>query len=214
MVLRGLSSSCPISAADIRPGYGPAKRDFDRQYLLMPLFRNLSFGPTALFSGLGISANQATWISFVLGLAGIVMIANGDYAWVVAGVIFVNLWSITDYIDGNLGRYHQQSSLYGKFLDDFRGEIVAPRALARSVDLDGDGRSETASRAAAASETKLGQRPGLYTTLVGTVPALDFDSSPSRPSRSLGRSGGIGGVGGLAGCGKTPCAAFNRMVHG
>ena len=40
------------------------------------------------------------------------------------GVICVYLWSITDYVDGNIARFKKTTSRYGKFLDDFGGELI------------------------------------------------------------------------------------------
>jgi phosphatidylglycerophosphate synthase len=112
------------TAADIRSSYDDAKRDFDRRFVIMPLFRSISFYPTAVFARLGISPNGATWLSLVLGWIGCAVMTQGSYASMLAGVILINLWSLTDYIDGNLARYFNQSSVYGRFLDQFGGITV------------------------------------------------------------------------------------------
>jgi phosphatidylglycerophosphate synthase len=66
---------------------------------------------------LGLTANQTTGLSLLVLLLGCACLAVGSYPAVIAGTVFVNLWLVLDFVDGNIARYERSSSHYGEFID-------------------------------------------------------------------------------------------------
>lgn len=108
----------------IRSGYDERKRAFDDLFVLAPWLRRVSFYPTAAFVQWGVSATQATYVSLLFGVLAWPLLAHGGGFWMFAGVVCVWIWSLMDYVDGNIARFSGTSSSYGKFLDDFGGVVI------------------------------------------------------------------------------------------
>lgn len=73
--------------------------------------------PSWLFLRLGLSANQVTVLSFLIGLGGCVMIALGDFFTTLLGIILLQIWILLDYADGNVARYNGKCTPLGAFID-------------------------------------------------------------------------------------------------
>jgi hypothetical protein len=112
------------SVADIRAGYDVRKGSFDARFVFAPWVRRLSFYPTALFARWGISPIQTTWLSIALGVAGCAVMALGSYPCLLVGVLLVHGWYLADFVDGNLARWLKTPTRYGKFIDDFGGQLM------------------------------------------------------------------------------------------
>lgn len=114
-----------FTLGEIRQSLGE-KREIDKQeYLLFDsVFRPLSFYLTWLFLRLGISANQVTYISLLVGLTGLGLLAFGGYGARVLGALLLNFWIVLDCVDGNIARCTSSSSRFGFFLDTTTGHII------------------------------------------------------------------------------------------
>jgi len=120
MVKRSLS----INA--IRSKYSEEKRISDKDNLWGSLvLRRISYYPTWLFLRLGVSANEVTGISLIIGCVGCIFLASGNYDNTIIGVLLINMWALFDYVDGNVARYNDSCSKYGEFLDAFDGIVVS-----------------------------------------------------------------------------------------
>lgn len=109
----------------IRLSYARAKRDQDREDLwIYYVIRKISFCPTWLFLKLGISANQATYISIIVGVIGCSFLAFGNYENKIIGALLVNFWIVLDCVDGNIARYKETFSNYGEFVDALGGYLL------------------------------------------------------------------------------------------
>ncbi len=84
-----------------------------------------SFYLTWIFLHLNISANQATYISLIVGLAGCAFLALGSYTGKLVGALMINLGFALDCVDGNIARYRKSFTHYGEFIDALVGYIVA-----------------------------------------------------------------------------------------
>lgn len=114
------------SLRDIRLTYTEEKREQDKGNVWIYLvIRRLSFYPTWAFLKLGISANQATFISIVVGILGCAFLAAGGYRNSVVGALLVSGWSVLDCVDGNLARLTGSASRYGGFLDGLTGYMMS-----------------------------------------------------------------------------------------
>ena len=76
--------------------------------------RPLSFYPAWLCIKMGISANAVTWAGLFIGIAGCVLFALGHMIW---GAVLVNIYGLSDYIDGDIARATKTQSDYGGRLD-------------------------------------------------------------------------------------------------
>ena len=116
-----------ITMQAIRATYSAEKKISDKNNLWGYLvLRRISFHFTWLFLKLGISANQVTVLSLVVGLAGCGFLAFGNYIGIVIGVLLANIWALLDYVDGNIARYNKCASDYGLFLETWVWAIFGP----------------------------------------------------------------------------------------
>ncbi|MDY6876667.1 MAG: CDP-alcohol phosphatidyltransferase family protein [Chloroflexota bacterium] len=72
-----------------------------------------------------MSANQATWTGFALGLLACVSLGTGLTPFLKLGAWLYLLNALFDHVDGNIARYYGKTNHYGKFLDGSAGVIVA-----------------------------------------------------------------------------------------
>lgn len=84
-----------------------------------------SFYLAWIFLHLNISANQATYISLIVGLTGCAFLALGSYSGKLVGALMINLGFALDCVDGNIARYRKSFTRYGEFIDALVGYIVA-----------------------------------------------------------------------------------------
>ncbi|MCK5004052.1 MAG: CDP-alcohol phosphatidyltransferase family protein [Candidatus Aminicenantes bacterium] len=72
----------------------------------------------------GITPNQITVLSFILGILGAISYSFGQYHFFIAGGILMQLSSIFDCADGMLARSKNICTRYGAYLDLFLDRIV------------------------------------------------------------------------------------------
>ena len=89
--------------------------------LFAPIAKNL----TPFFIKLNFSANKITLFSGLVGILGAISFSsNNKYAVLIGSLGYITYY-LLDYIDGNVARTKNKSSITGKFLDTFMGPIVA-----------------------------------------------------------------------------------------
>ena len=114
-----------LTLNNIRLSYARAKREQDREDLwVYYVIRKISFYPTWLFLKIGISANQATFISIIVGVIGCSFLAFGNYGTRIMGALLINFWIVLDCVDGNIARYKETFSNYGEFIDALGGYLL------------------------------------------------------------------------------------------
>ena len=92
--------------------------------------RHISIYITRLCLILGLSANQATLTSLLLGItAGIFFTKPQPLYWFI-GLLVLFLALIFDFVDGEIARYRKQSSLEGKYFDVIVMYFMYPYILA------------------------------------------------------------------------------------
>ena len=80
---------------------------------------------TPFFIYFNLSANKITLISGLIGILGAILFSTNNKYLVFVGSLGYISYYILDYIDGNVARIQNKSSITGKFLDTFMGPIVA-----------------------------------------------------------------------------------------
>ncbi|GAA3590342.1 hypothetical protein GCM10022223_01010 [Kineosporia mesophila] len=81
------------------------------------VLRKLSWRLTGPAERLGLTPNQVTAGSFVLGLIAAGLIATGDRFPAVIGALLLQLCVVVDCVDGELARYRRRFSRFGAWLD-------------------------------------------------------------------------------------------------
>jgi len=114
-----------ISIKDIKTTYSEDKMGLEKQNKVWLYYvgRLPSFYLTWVFLRLNISANQATYICLVVGLASCIFLAFGSYA--LTGAILASIYLVLDCVDGNIARYRNSESPFGKFIDASGSYIVS-----------------------------------------------------------------------------------------
>jgi len=103
---------------------------YQRSWLEKNISRKISILFTKLFLQLGISANQASFISFfVLIVAGLFFIYANPTYWII-GLILHYIDIVLDYTDGEIARYNKSASVSGNYIDDFFGAFSTPYIFA------------------------------------------------------------------------------------
>ncbi len=90
----------------------------------LPIIRMLSRATTPHLANLGMTANQATTLGLVAGLAAAACFAQGGTAWQVAGAVLFFVYYLLDYCDGELARMLGTSSRFGALYDDIVDGVV------------------------------------------------------------------------------------------
>ena len=110
----------------IRAQYTEEKRLLDKDTnLWVYLFvRKFSFYITWVCLKLGISANQVTLSSILIGMLGCLLFVFGGKVNTVMGAVLINVWAVLDCVDGNLARLLNTKSKYGWFLDSITGFMM------------------------------------------------------------------------------------------
>lgn len=89
------------------------------------IFAPIAKKVTPFFINLNLSANKITLISGLVGILGAIFFSsNNKYAVLVGSLGYISYY-ILDYVDGNVARIRNKSSIYGKFLDTYMGPIVS-----------------------------------------------------------------------------------------
>lgn len=81
------------------------------------IVRKLSKPVTAIALRLGISPNTITMVSFLLGIAAAAAFATGQWGWILAGAILLQVSLIVDCVDGEVARSTGTFSALGAWLD-------------------------------------------------------------------------------------------------
>ena len=110
----------------IKSFYNDEKKESDST---LPFFhrnvvRPISFYFSVPLLYLGFSANQVSFLSLVFSLIGNFQFTIGSYWNMSLGVILIIFAIVFDFVDGNIARFKNESSQYGKFLDGTFGFIM------------------------------------------------------------------------------------------
>jgi len=96
----------------------PEKKHFDVEKSIVP-------NHTKFLHNIGISANLATIVTFILGISGIVvMVLMPNYTGLVIAATLITLRNIGDTVDGKIARGSGTTSPLGGFLDIFTDWII------------------------------------------------------------------------------------------
>lgn len=112
---------------DIRSKYSEEKKISDKNNLWgYFVLRRISYYLTWIFLRLGISADQVTGISLIIGSLGCIFLASKGYrnGNTIIGALLVNIWALLDYVDGNIARFNNSCSKCGEFFDALTGYTV------------------------------------------------------------------------------------------
>ena len=113
-----IESAVPYTYREVRSSYGGAKAAQERDDIMFRWFaRPLSFPIAWLALRLGLSPNHVTYLSLVLNLLGLALMASGIRSAMATGVGIILLALILDAADGNMARTAQRFSPLGEWLE-------------------------------------------------------------------------------------------------
>jgi hypothetical protein len=101
------------------------KRDYERY---MPLsryiYRPVGFLVTWLAVRIGMTTEFASFLSAILGAAGLLLLTSKSTNLVIGGIVLLHLFNLFDCVDGSIARVMKTENPYGKFLDSVIGDAV------------------------------------------------------------------------------------------
>ena len=86
--------------------------------------RHISLAITRLLLPLPITPNQATVVAFLLGCAGAVCVAMGQWGWMALGAALYQASTIFDNVDGEIARLKRIFSPIGEWLDTLSDDLT------------------------------------------------------------------------------------------
>ena len=99
------------------------KKDTDGP-VSMILNRPISLRISKVLLKTGITPNQISVLSFIVGLAGASLFFFGEYFYLILGGIIIHIHSIVDGCDGEIARLKLRRTKYGGYLDSFLDRYV------------------------------------------------------------------------------------------
>lgn len=128
-------------AEKVRSSYPDEKRAWDETYpMIAYVWRPLSFGFSAWLMERGVTANQVTLLTALLGAFSLGAFAVGDTAWRLAGALGIVLYNFLDCVDGNIARSSPpEIPPRGKFFDGLVGNAYTLSYLFLGLGLRGEG---------------------------------------------------------------------------
>lgn len=88
------------------------------------LNRRVSLAITRRLAGVPVTPNQISIVTMLLGIASGVAVAQGSYAFGVAGAAVLQLQSTLDGVDGELARLRSQCTRLGQWLDTLSDDLA------------------------------------------------------------------------------------------
>ena len=103
---------------------------YQRNWFDRNLTRRISIYFTKVFLKMGISANQATAVDLLIGLAaGALLVSPKPGHWLI-GIFLFYAYFVFDCVDGEIARYRKTASPVGSYLDGGLGTLMWPYILA------------------------------------------------------------------------------------
>ena len=103
------------SAHYFKESYPAWKRKRD-PIMVRFLYRPISFCFSAIFANMGLSGNDVSNISTIVGIVACCVLFIPNYVIGIIGALLINFWIILDCTDGNIARSVQKLA-YGEFID-------------------------------------------------------------------------------------------------
>ncbi len=86
-------------------------------WMVRNILRDAALPITWLLLHTPVTANQVTFFSLCIGLAGIFLLALKPACFFLIGMLLLQFWYLLDHVDGQIARYRKTSSLTGRFFD-------------------------------------------------------------------------------------------------
>jgi hypothetical protein len=108
----------PYTYAEVRASYSGDKAYQERHDVVTRFFsRPLSFPVAWAALRLGLTPNHVTWISLVMNIAGLGLMATGNRLCMAWGVVVILAALVLDAADGNMARTTRRFSPFGEWLE-------------------------------------------------------------------------------------------------
>ena len=113
-----IERAVPYTYREVRASYGGAKAAQEQHDVMFRFFaRPLSFPVAWLALSLGLTPNHVTYVSLLLNLLGLGLMASGDRVLMAWGVVIILFALVLDAADGNMARTAKRFSPVGEWLE-------------------------------------------------------------------------------------------------
>ncbi len=93
-------------------------------WMVRTFLRDAALPITWLLLHTGVTANQVTTASLLIGLLGIFFLALPGAFFFLAGALLLQLWYLLDHVDGQIARYRKTACLSGRFFDFLTHHVI------------------------------------------------------------------------------------------
>jgi hypothetical protein len=101
------------------------KRNYERYLPLSRYFyRPIGFLLTWLGIRMGLTTEAVSWLSGILGIAGLLFLMGKSLNLIWVGIGLLILFNLLDCVDGSIARVMKTENPYGKFLDSVLGDVI------------------------------------------------------------------------------------------
>jgi phosphatidylserine synthase len=101
------------------------KREYEKYLPLSRFFyRPVGFFLTWISVRMGISTEAVSWLSFISGICGLLLIMGKGILCIWCGIGLLLLFNLLDCVDGSVARVMRTENPYGKLLDSVLGDAV------------------------------------------------------------------------------------------
>jgi len=102
------------------------RKKIETEWYATYVVRHFSIYITKILLYTPITANQVSFLGVIVGVCGAFAIGYGTFQSGIVGVILLQIGFVFDCVDGEIARYHKQSSVNGIFIDFLGHRIVIP----------------------------------------------------------------------------------------
>lgn len=93
-------------------------------WMVRHILRDAALPVTWLLLHTPVTANQVTFVSFLIALWGAIFLASPSPWFFLAGALLLQVWYLLDHVDGQIARYRGTSSLTGRFFDYLTHHVI------------------------------------------------------------------------------------------
>ncbi|MCK4357203.1 MAG: CDP-alcohol phosphatidyltransferase family protein [Candidatus Cloacimonetes bacterium] len=113
-----------VTLKSIKNNLTNTKSATDKNRIITPLFRPISYYLTYLLMRVGFSPNKTSLLSFCVGFVGIILLSFPNKYTKILVIICLYIWILLEYCDGNIARVLGKASFAGSIIDNLNTNMI------------------------------------------------------------------------------------------